>query len=261
MPGSDADDLEYEDTLPFDEAFEQEDEEEEEEAVPPPQPEFATGALPDGRRFAAVFCSPTIGPLAYLAEAQEMLDAGVLSSDANLSQGATLDAVKKLMRDFDPHILWFVGHGNAMLAGELTLCWTTDSGGAVLIDARACSDVLSAHTPKRGGSLECVVLNGCQTMKDGAALGLCADSTQTGAVGATSTLHHATALTCTLVQPRVHALPSCPAVCCTKLACRSLRAGARFSPTTLVPSSRGASSKHCRPAKITPRRMLWGSER
>ena len=161
------------------------------------EPEFATGKLRDGRRFAAVFCSPTIGPLAYLAEAQEMLDAGVLSSDANLSQGATLDAVKKLMHDFDPHILWFVGHGNAQLAGELTLCWTTDSRDGVVIDARVCSDVLSAYTPKRGGSLECVVLNACETMKDGTALGLCAGSTQTGAVGAASTLHHSPALTCT----------------------------------------------------------------
>ena len=203
MPGSDADDLEYEDTLPFDEAFEQE----EEEAVPP-QPEFATGALRDGRRFAAVFCSPTIGPLAYWTEAQEMLDAGVLSSDANLSQGATLAAVEKLMRDFDPHILWFVGHGNAVLAGALALCWTTDSGNAVLIDARVCSDVLSAHTPKRGGSLECAVLNACETMKDEAALGRCAGSAQTGPVGAASTLHHALALKRTLAPPRAHALPS-----------------------------------------------------
>lgn len=192
MPDSDADDFEYEET-PWDS---EEDEREEEAAVP--LPEFATGELRDGRRFAVVFCSPTIGPLAYWAEAQEMLDAGVLSSDANLSQGATLDALKKLMRDFDPHILWFVGHGNAVLAGKLTLCWTTDSGGAVLIDARVCSDVLSAHTPKRGGSLECVVLNACETMKDGGALGPCADSTQTApSVGAASTLHHAQARTCT----------------------------------------------------------------
>ena len=201
MPGSDGDDFEYEET-PWDS---EEDEREDETAVP--QPEYATGALRDGRRFAAVFCSPTIGPLAYLAEAQQMLDTGVLSPDASLSQGATLGAVKKLMGDFDPHILWFVGHGNAMLAGELTLCWTTDSGGAVLIDARVCSDVLSAHTPKRGGSLECVVLNACETMKDGAALGRCAGSTQTGAVGAASTLHHAPARTCTHAQPRAHASP------------------------------------------------------
>ena len=189
---SEADDFEYEE-LPYDEEFEEAEEEE-----VPPQPEFATGELRDGRRFAVVFCSPTIGPLAYWAEAQEMLDAGVLSSYANLSQGATLDALKKLMRDFDPHILWFVGHGNAVLAGKLTLCWTTDSGGAVLIDARVCSKVLSAHTPKRGGSLECVVLNACETMKDGGALGPCADSTQTApSVGAASTLHHAQARTCT----------------------------------------------------------------
>lgn len=188
---SEADDFEYEE-LPYDEEFEEAEEEE-----VPPQPEFATGELRDGRRFAVVFCSPTIGPLAYWAEAQEMLDAGVLSSYANLSQGATLDALKKLMRDFDPHILWFVGHGNAVLAGKLTLCWTTDSGGAVLIDARVCSKVLSAHTPKRGGSLECVVLNACETMKDGGALGRCAGSTRTGAVGAASTLHHAQARTCT----------------------------------------------------------------
>ena len=201
MPDSNADDFEYEET-PWDS---EEDEREEKAAVP--QPEFATGVLRDGRRFAVVFCSPKTGPLTYWAEAQEMLDAGVLFSDANLSQGATLDAVKKLMREFDPHILWFVGHGNVMLAGELTLCWTTDSGGAVLIDARVCSDVLSAHTPKRGGSLECVVLNACETMKDGAALGRCAGSTQTGAVGAASTLHHAPARTCTHAQPRAHASP------------------------------------------------------
>ena len=172
---ADAEDFEYEET-PWD----SEEEEEEAAAVAvPPQPEYATGKLRDGRRFAAVFCSPTIGPLAYMVEAQQMIATGVLSSDASLSQGATLRAVEKLMRDFDPHILWFVGHGNAVLAGANTLCWTTDSGGVVLIDARVCSAVLSAHTPKRGGSLECVVLNACETMKDGAALGLCAASTQT----------------------------------------------------------------------------------
>ena len=156
------------------------DSEEDEEAAPapppPPQPEFATGVLRDGRRFAAVFCSPTIGPLEYTAEATEMLDAGVLSSDANLSQGATLEAVEKLLRDFDPHVLWFVGHGDVTLSGDLTLGWTTAGGGLVLIDPRVCSAKLSAHTPRRGGSLECVVLNACQTMKDDSALGPCARS-------------------------------------------------------------------------------------
>ena len=155
------------------------DSEEEEEAAAsaaPPQPELATGVLRDGRRFAAVFCSPTIGPLEYPAEAKEMLDTGVLSSDANLSQGATLDAVEKLLRDFDPHVLWFVGHGDVTLSGDLTLGWTTAGGGLVLIDPRVCSAKLSAHTPRRGGSLECVVLNACQTMKDDSALGPCARS-------------------------------------------------------------------------------------
>ena len=62
---ADAEDFEYEDT-PWD----SEEEEEEVAAVAvPPQPEFITGKLRDGRRFAAVFCSPTIGPLAYMVEA------------------------------------------------------------------------------------------------------------------------------------------------------------------------------------------------
>ena len=200
----DADDFEYEET-PYDEEFEQE----EEEAVPPPQPEFATGVLRDGRRFAVVFCSPTIGPLVYWAEAQEMLDAGVLSSDASLSQGATLDAVIKLMREFDPHILWFVGHGNVWLAGKLTLCWTTDSGGPVLIDARVCCNVLSAHTPKRGGSLEYVVLNACETMKDGDALGLCAAALKPAPLGPQA---HCTTRRPSHVRTRNHAPTHCPPV-------------------------------------------------
>ena len=190
----DAEDFEFEETA-YDEDFEHEEGEEAAAVVVLPQPEFTTGTLKDGRRFAVVFCSPTIGPLAYLVEAQQMLATGVLSSDASLSQGATLRAVEKLMRDFDPHILWFVGHGNAVLAGANTLCWTTDSGGMVLIDARVCSAVLSAHTPKRGGSLECVVLNACETMKDESALGLCAASTQTGSP---------------LTRARMHSRTHCP---------------------------------------------------
>ena len=215
----DAEEFEYEET-PWDS------EEEGEEAaavVVPPQPEFATGVLRDGRRFAAVFCSPTIGPLAYMVEAKQMVDTGVLSSDASLGQGATLHAVQKLMRDFDPHILWFVGHGDAMLAGALTLCWTTDSGGVVLIDARVCSAVLSAHTPKRGGSLECVVLNACETMKDGSALGLCAASTRTA-------VSHARALTHGPPYPQPAARSRRAVRCGLELDCRGrccalLRAG------------------------------------
>ena len=65
-----------------------------------------------------------------------------LAAQADLSQGATLETVDKLMREYDPHILWFVGHGNAQLAGELTLCWTTEDGGMELIDPRV--DVLHA---------------------------------------------------------------------------------------------------------------------
>ena len=100
-----------------------------------------------------------------------MLDTGVLSADSNLSQGATPEAVEKLMTSWDPHILWFVGHGNAKLAGELTLVWTTSAGGAVLIDPRKCCDMLSKCLPQRGGSLECVVLNACETMKSESTLG------------------------------------------------------------------------------------------
>ena len=185
----DAEEFEYEET-PWD--SEEEEGEDAAAVVVPPQPEFTTGTLLDGRRFAVVFCSPKIGRLAYKVEAQQMMYTDVLSSDASLGQGATLHAVEKLMRDFDPHILWFVGHVNA---GENTLCWTTDSGGVVLIDARVCSAVLSAHTPKRGGSLECVVLNACETMKDGAALGLCAASTQTGSP---------------LTRARMHSRTHCP---------------------------------------------------
>ena len=62
-------------------------------------PTPATGTLRDGRRFAAFFCSPDIGPLKYWTEAQHMLDTGVLPADADLSQGATPEAVEKLMRD------------------------------------------------------------------------------------------------------------------------------------------------------------------
>ena len=166
--------LTYEDTR-YD--SQEEEEEEEEEEAPAAAPEFATGVLRDGRRFAVVFCSPTISPLQFWAEAQEMLDAGVLSSDANLSQGATLEAVEKLLQNYDPHVLWFVGHGNATLAGAPTLGWTMAGGELVLLDPRVCSAKLSAHTPRSGGSLECVVLNACQTMKDDSALGQCARST------------------------------------------------------------------------------------
>ena len=163
--------FEYEDT-PWDSGSECEVDEDQDAApaAPPVQP--ATGSLRDGRRFAVVFCSPNIGTLTFWAEAQEMLDAGVLSAEANLSQGATPEAVDQLMRDFDPHILWFVGHGNASLSGEITLMWTTPNGGFVLVDPRTCCDMLAKYTPQRGGSLECVVLNACQTMREGSTLGL-----------------------------------------------------------------------------------------
>ena len=169
VESEDEDDFEYEE-MPYDS---EEEDAHEEEAPVLATPTPATGTLRDGRRFAAFFCSPDIGPLKYWTEAQHMLDTGVLPADADLSQGATPEAVEKLMRDFDPHILWFVGHGDATLAGQPTLAWTTAAGGLVLIDPRKCCDMLTKHLPQRGGSLECVVLNACQTMKDEATLGSC----------------------------------------------------------------------------------------
>ena len=229
------DEFEYEEA-PWD----SEEEEEAAAAAAPPQPKFATGVLRDGRRFAAVFCSPTVSPLHFWAEAQEMLDAGVLSSDANLSQGATLEAVEKLLQDYDPHVLWFVGHGDAALSGDLTLGWTTADGGLVLIDPRVCSAKLRSHTPRGGGSLECVVLNACRTMKDDSALGPCA-RIQTG--------------TCLQQLTPVRLI----ADCCMRPACRSWRAGARSLLTLPHPSSRAASSKHCNGAQTTPRLSSKGS--
>ena len=59
-----------------------------------------TGMLRDGRRFAALFCSPTISPLQYHKEAQQMFEVSVLDVDAtDLSQGATIASLEKLMDD------------------------------------------------------------------------------------------------------------------------------------------------------------------
>ena len=134
----------------------------------PPSPRAArsTGTLRDGRRFAAIFCSPKRVPLEYHREAEQMLEAGVLNHDADLSQGATLATLEALMNEVDPHILWFVGHGDAKLSGQRTLCWTTESGDIQLLDPRTCADLLLRHIPTRGGSLECVVTNSCCTASD-----------------------------------------------------------------------------------------------
>ena len=144
------------------------DDDDESSASRPPSPRapYSTGKLRDGRRFAAIFCSPKREPLEYHAEAEQMLEAGVLDCGADLSQGATLATLEALMNDIDPHILWFVGHGDAMLSGKKTLCWSTKSGDIQLLDPSTCADLLLRHIPTRGGSLECIVTNSCCTASD-----------------------------------------------------------------------------------------------
>ena len=150
------------------------DDEEEEDAEEEPadggssgrtEPAPAQHTLRDGRRFAAIFCSPAAAPLnGYLLEAAQMLEAGVLSPSADLSQGATLSTFRTMLETFDPHVVWFVGHGDATLSGNPTLVWTTSDGRIQLMDAQTCADALIRATPRHGGSLECVVLNACCTM-------------------------------------------------------------------------------------------------
>ena len=144
------------------------DDDDESSASRPPSPRaaYSTGKLRDGRRFAAIFCSPKRKPLEYHAEAEQMLEAGVLDCGADLSQGATLATLEALMKEVDPHILWFVGHGDAMLSGKKTLCWSTKSGDIQLLDPSTCADLLLRHIPTRGGSLECIVTNSCCTASD-----------------------------------------------------------------------------------------------
>ena len=84
--------------------------------------------------------------------------------------GSATDLRSELLRHPYTHFL-FSGHGDAELgpsgaSGEgasRTLGFTSPNGGLETVTPETLADVLGAHSPRCGGCLSTVVLNGCQT--------------------------------------------------------------------------------------------------
>ena len=144
--------------------------------------------LPDGRRALLMFCSPTVAPLDTSREVTALRDASLLAADTPVVQGGSLDALRRALREWRPHLFWFAGHGDVGLSDEQrTLGFSGSDGTLQLFDPLTLASELRAHIPLQvtrrhrhrhtnrhtstithllpiplqGGSLECVVLNAC----------------------------------------------------------------------------------------------------
>ena len=120
-----------------------------------------------------MFCSPTVAPLDTSREVTALRDASLLAADTPVVQGGSLDALRRALREWRPHLFWFAGHGDVGLSDEQrTLGFSGSDGTLQLFDPLTLASELRAHIPLQGGSLECVVLNACCS---GGALGTLGD--------------------------------------------------------------------------------------
>ena len=113
-------------------------------------------------------CSPRGAPLPHLAD--EAVDVANVVPSHIRRGGSAADLRSELMRQPFCHFL-FSGHGDAELgpagSSTKTLGFTSASGGLETVTPETLADVLGGHSPRRGGALTTVVLNGCETEKVG----------------------------------------------------------------------------------------------
>jgi tetratricopeptide (TPR) repeat protein len=84
---------------------------------------------------------------------------------ATLKAGGTLEALRNVLDTFNPHLIWFVGHGDADASSRKTLGFTSADGSLELFDPEVVANLLAEHAAHRKGKgvLEAVTLNSCET--------------------------------------------------------------------------------------------------
>ena len=142
--------------------------------------------LPDGRRALLMFCSPTVAPLDTSREVTALRDASLLAPDVAVVQGGSLDALRRALREWRPHLFWFAGHGDVGLSDEQrTLGFSGSDGTLQLFDPLTLASELRAHIPLQGGSHVCRGVPGDSQLDQGhlRGVGLPVDDHQVGLLG------------------------------------------------------------------------------
>ena len=114
-------------------------------------------------------------PLTHLAD--EAVDVANVTPSHIRRGGSAEDLRAELMRSSYEHFL-FAGHGDAPLgppsangglsASSRTLGFTSPTGGLEVVQPEHLASLLGAHSPRTGGLLTTVFLNGCETYSMGA---------------------------------------------------------------------------------------------
>jgi len=130
----------------------------------PRQSPINRATLPDGRRALFMFCSPLVAPLDCNPEAKALIAAGLLRASPPPLAGGSFSDLRQALREWQPHIFWFAGHGDSRMAdGAGTLGFSGADGSLQLVSPAAIAAELRQHVPLHGGCLECVVLNACSS--------------------------------------------------------------------------------------------------
>ena len=124
---------------------------------------------PSSRECLIFVCSPRHIPLPSAAD--EAVDvANVISS--HIRRGGSADDLRHELLRHHYRAFLFSGHGDAQLEGgeSRTLGFTSPNGGLDTVRAEHLAELLGGHSPRKGGALATVFLNGCLTEPIGAQL-------------------------------------------------------------------------------------------
>ena len=102
-------------------------------------------------------CNPSSAPLPTLE--REATQIQQLFPGALILRDGTPEDLRAVMQQHSVRRFAFLGHGDALLGGELTLGFTTKEGMLSVVSPSTVVELLGAHSPQAGGKLELVFLN------------------------------------------------------------------------------------------------------
>lgn len=146
-------------------------------ALQPPQPPALVGApsaagggstwSPGARETLIFVCSPKHSALALPHLADEAVDVANVTT-AHIRRGGTANDLRNELLQHRYKAFLFSGHGDAELSGkQQTLAFTGAAGGLDTVRPEHLAELLGHHSPKHGGTLDVVFLNGCCTEQIG----------------------------------------------------------------------------------------------
>mmetsp|Transcript_70046 Transcript_70046/g.210451 ORF Transcript_70046/g.210451 Transcript_70046/m.210451 type:complete len:1272 (-) Transcript_70046:33-3848(-) len=113
-------------------------------------------------------CSPRLAPI---KEADDEAARVSRHCSARIQRGGTPSDLRNMMLDRPTRRFLFVGHADAgMTSLEKTLGFTSPVGGLVAVNNSSLASLLGSHSPRSGGLLDLVFLNGCCSEELGQAI-------------------------------------------------------------------------------------------